>query len=306
MGNQTEVLSEEYARDPVWGPMSHPARDRIGAEAAPWKDHIYLAFWDPNADAWGYFHWNSSPNHNTTKAQVCLAVGGERFDFRDELGPSTTRFQSPGLDYDLRSTVTMTSERLAGEIVVAPRFRPVDYGRDGILPAIVAGQPPEHWQQGLSFTGELVFDGEPVVLDGLGFRTRTWGYRDDSNQFEEYISVFACCGSFDVTAMKFKQADGSLKAGGRVVDDEGGEIAVGDLHVRRGPAGLPLSVTLDLADGHTLPLVWKKVHAEFWCPIGPPERDGPTFSAYDQWMELDVDGEKAFGLSEQAIVRHVF
>lgn len=46
--------------------------------------------------------------------------------------------------------------------------------------------------------------------------------------------------------------------------------------------------------------------AAMWCPIGLPEREGPTFAAYDEVIDWDLDGERAHSLVEQAIVRHFF
>jgi hypothetical protein len=302
-------LKEEFERDPVWGPMSHPAKDSVPEGSPPWKDHIYLTFWDSVNDVWGYFHWNNSPNHDTTKAHICLQTGGKRLDHREPLPPSTTRFKSASLDYDLASHITVHHERLSGELVVSPRFTPVDYNKGvTIMPNIATieeSRPPEHFQQGLTLKGELRFDGEPVTFDALGLRTRTFGHRDDSNQFMEYISICTSCADYDVTAMKFKQHDGSMVTNGAITDNDG-QVRVSDLHVVRDPRGLPLRLILDLEDGRELPLRWGEVPAEFWCPIGPPERDGQTFSAYDQWMQLDTAGEESWGMSEQAIVRTVF
>ena len=73
----TDVAQAEFTRDPVWGPMSHPARATIEDGSPPWKDHIYLAFWDAAAEVYGFFHWNNSPNHDTGKAQLSVWIKGE-------------------------------------------------------------------------------------------------------------------------------------------------------------------------------------------------------------------------------------
>ena len=73
----TLVQLEEYQRDPAWGAMSHPAREEIAAGSPPWKDHIYVAFWDTKNEAYGFLHWNSSPKINgsqsdTRSTSVCI------------------------------------------------------------------------------------------------------------------------------------------------------------------------------------------------------------------------------------------
>lgn len=298
----------EQARDPVWGPMSHPARAEIEPGQAPWKDHIYVAFWDSANSAYGFFHWNSSPNHDTGKAQATVLLAGTAHDLKERLPACTTRFTSPSIDFDMRSRVRIASPHLQATAEFEPRFVPVDYtGHGRILPELVPGKPLIHWQQGLRMTGELVLDGTRHPIDALGFRTRTWGFRDDSSQFSEYFSLFACFAGFDVSIMKFRQHDGSLRTDGAIVRRDGTNVRFDDLHIVRDAAGSPLRLTLDRADGEKLVLTRKRRTAAMWCPIGLPEREGPTFCAFDEFIEWETpSGESGFGLNEQAIIRQLY
>jgi len=296
--------TDDYLRDPVWGPMSHPARDAIADGRPPWKDHIYLAFWDPAAAVYGYFHFNSSPNHDTTKAQLSVWIGGEAFDIRDALGPSTTRFDSEHLRFDMRGAIEVATERITARLTATPRFSPVDYGSGGLLPELVPGEPLHHFQQGLVLRGSLALDGEQIVIDALGYRTRTWGYRDDSNQFQEYVSLQICLPSADMTVMKFRYSDGSQATDGFVASADGSERLT-DMKVTRGPAGETVRLHLTVADGRELTLERVGCAASMWCPIGLPERDGPTFCAFDEIIDWELDGERGFSLVEQAIIRQV-
>ena len=88
----TPVQAAEYRRDPVWGPMSHPALETIAAGRPPWKDHIYIAFWDTKNQAYGFLHWNSSPNHDTTKVQANLSLGSKTIDIIEPLPPQADHF----------------------------------------------------------------------------------------------------------------------------------------------------------------------------------------------------------------------
>ena len=301
----TDVAQAEFTRDPVWGPMSHPARATIEDGSPPWKDHIYLAFWDAVAEVYGFFHLNNSPNHDTGKAQLSVWIKGEALDIKERLAPSTTHFSSEHFSYDMRSQIEVKGERLHGRLVAAPRFSPADYTPGEILPPLVPGKPLQHWQQGLTLAGDLVLDGTNVSIDALGFRTRTWGFRDDSQQFQEYISLFICLESSDITVMKFRWPDGSLRTDGVAVSEDSA-VAVADMHVTRNSAGQPIRLELDLADGRTLTLEQRGCAAGMWCPIGLPERQGPTFCAWDEVIDWELDGERGLSLVEQAIVRHVY
>jgi len=297
-------LVEETRRDPIWGPLSHPAREQIEAESPPWKDHIYLAFWDPKNRAWGFFHWNSSPNHPTHKAQIVAILGGREINVIEPLPASALRFQTPSLDFDLQSSLRVTHERLHGELTVSPRFSPVDYTPGETIPPLVAGKPLNHYQQGLSLRGTLTLDGVRHPIEAQGFRTRTWGFRDDSMQFIEYFSIFACFDDFDISVMKFRWPDGRQLTDGGVVSAGGGTQAR-DMHIRRDRTGSPMRVLVNLADGRTIELQRKQREADFWCPIGLPERDGPTFCAHDEVVEWQSHDGCGHGLSEQGIIRFV-
>ncbi|QIL74030.1 hypothetical protein G7048_26430 (plasmid) [Diaphorobacter sp. HDW4B] len=303
------LADAQYTRDQVWGPMSYPARDKLdSSETAPWKDHIYLAFWDPVHEAYGFLHWNSSPNHNTGKSQATVMLGGEFYDVKEPLPASTTHFSSPSIDYDLKSHIQITGKELQGSLEVLPRIEPVDYtGYKKILPELIAGKPLNHWQQGLHLKGHLTLRGKTFKIDALGFRTRTWGFRDDSQQFHEYFSLFACFENFDVSIMKFLHVDGSVHTDGALVRKDGTSVRFDDIHLTRDSAGSPLLLELDLVDGTKLLLKRVRRTATMWCPIGPPERKGPTFCAFDEFIEWEAQtGERGMGLNEQGIIRRIF
>jgi hypothetical protein len=150
-----------------------------------------------------------------------------------------------------------------------------------------------------------VLDSKTVSIDALGFRTRTWGFRDDSQHFQEYISLFICLESSDITVMKFRWPDGSLRTDGVVVSQDSA-VAVTDMRVTRNSAGQPIQLDLDLVDGRTLTLEQRDCVAGMWCPIGLPERHGPTFCAWDDVIDWELDGERGLSLVEQAIIRNVY
>jgi hypothetical protein len=299
------IAAEEYERDPVWGPMSHPARETISEGRPPWKDHIYIGFWDVASACYGFLHWNSSPNHDTGKAQLSGSFGGVTLDLKEPLQAHATRFSSDSLCFDLASEIEVRAGRVTGHLRAAPRLTPVDYTQNSLLPPLVPGEPLQHWQQGVELSGELVVDGVAHLIAAMGYRTRTWGFRDDSNQFQEYVSLQTCMGARDITVMKFRWPDGSLKTDGFVVTDAG-QTAILDMHVVRNSAGLTTRLRLELDGGETLELERRGVAIGLWCPIGLPEREGPTFAAYDEVIDWELNGDRGHSLVEQAIVRHVY
>lgn len=299
-------LNGHYQRDAIWGPMSHPARETIEDGAAPWKDHIYLAFWDPQNEVYGFFHWNTSPNHPTHKAQLVAVVKGQMINIIDPLPAKAELFETAHLRYDLKGDIRICHERLQGQLTVSPRFTPVDYTPGETIPPLVPGKPLNHFQQGLALEGQIELDGVAHTVKALGFRTRTWGFRDDSMQFIEYFSLFACYEDMDISVMKFRWPDGRQLADGGVVAN-GVSVQATDIRIRRDRAGLPIRLQVDLADGRTLELKREHGAANFWCPIGLPERDGPTFCAHDEvvrWQRADAQ-VSGYGLTEQGIIRFV-
>jgi hypothetical protein len=300
------VQAAEYERDPVWGAMSHPALDSIAEGSPPWKDHIYIAFWDPANEAYGFLHWNSSPNHDTTKVQANLSLRGHQIDIIEPLRPQTDHFGSDSAEFDLKSQITYHHERLSGTLTMAPRFAIIDFGPSGSLPTLGGNEPLQHFEHGLTLTGRLTLDGHDYDIDAVGFRTRTWGYRDDSQQFAEYFFLWATFDDYAVGLIKQLHPDGSQKTGGGVVRDEVVQTIV-DAHLPKNRAGFAQRVIIDVADGSEITLhrgqrVWGG-----WCPIGLPERNGPAFSAYDEVVDwTGPNGEVAFGLSEYGQIRQVY
>ena len=106
-----------------------------------------------------------------------------------------------------------------------------------------------------------------------------------------------------VTAMKFLGVDGSLKADGFLIDDEGAR-SITDVAFRRTAAAQFLKATLTLDDGSERVVTLTSREAGFFVPMGA-ETDGPAFGTYDDFMVLDLDGVPGAGLFEQGIVHRV-
>ncbi|MFE3055746.1 hypothetical protein [Nocardia sp. NPDC059239] len=299
------VDQEFYDLDPVWGPNSYPARESVDAGAPPWKDHIYLAFWDVANEAYGFFHWNSSPNHETTKAQLNLMIKGKSFDLREPLPARASRFDSNSIKFDMKSEIVIDHPRLQGRLILAPRRGPIDFGSGGSIPRYQDQEPLQHFQHPLTMTGFFVLDGVTYPIAALGYRTRTWGYRDDSIQFPEYYYLWVTTDDFDIAVIKHLHPDGSQRTGGGIISDAG-TIPVVDVHIPKDIAGFAIETRYDLADGTELVLGDQRRLWGGWCPIGLPRRDGPTFSAFDEILEVrTANGAIGYGQSEYGFVRRV-
>lgn len=299
----TQVV--EYRRDPVWGAMSHPARETIADGSAPWKDHIYVAFWDVANEAYGFLHWNSSPNHDTTKVQANLSLKGRTIDIIEPLVPQALHFSSGSAEFDLKGHVEYHHERLTGTLTMTPQFEIIDFGPGGSLPTLGDNEPLQHFEHGLRLSGTLALDGERYAVDAVGFRTRTWGYRDDSQQFAEYFFLWATYADHAVGFIKQLHPDGSQITGGGFVRD-GHLVYVSDAHLVKNRAGFAQRIVVDLADGTSFTLRRGERIWGGWCPIGLPERQGPAFSAFDEIVDwTDDSGEVGYGLSEYGQIRYI-
>jgi hypothetical protein len=299
-------LAQHYERDPDWGPNSYPARDSIEEGAPPWKDHAYLAFWDPDKETYGFFHWNSSPNHPTTKAQLNLAVAGEIFDLREDLPARVDSFTSDSMDFDLKSSIKIDHPRLKGDLTLIPRRGPINYGPSGAIPKYKDQEPLQHFQHPLTMQGTLELDGKAVELNATGYRTRTWGYRDDSVQFPEYYYLWVTFDDFEVSVIKHLHPDGVARTGGGLVNDEG-VTRILDVHIPKDAAGFAIETRYDLADGTELIIGDQERLWSGWCPISLPRRDGETFAAFDEILRVKTaDGRVGYGQSEYGYIRRVY
>jgi hypothetical protein len=305
MSQRSPELAAHYDRDPIWGPNSYPIRTEIEDGAPPWKDHAYLAFWDPAQEVYGFFHWNSSPNHPTHKAQLNLSVKGEYLDIREDL-PVGERWTSESIDFDLLNSIKMTHPRLNGDLQLTARRTPINYGPSGSIPALPGQEPLQHFQHPLSMTGTLVFDGSEIELNATGYRTRTWGYRDDSIQFPEYYYLWASFDDFEVSVIKHLHPDGVARAGGGLVNDDA-VVPVRDVHIPKDAAGFAIETRFEFEDGTELVIDGQERVWSGWCPIGLPRRDDATFAAFDEILHLRTsDGREGWGQSEYGYVRRVY
>jgi len=284
-----------------WGALAHPNRSEpVAADAPPWKDNAYLGFWDPAAGVNGVVHVSTSPNAQGRRARASLQVGGASAEIAEDLEPGT--FQSASIAFELDGRITIRSDAMSADLQLSPRGVAADYSVGGVVPELVPGEPLQHFQRAAIVTGTVAVGDAEAQVDGLGLRDRTWGYRDESAAWPEYIGVIADIDGALLTIMKFKGADGATACDGFLLSDSA-DKATALTDIARDASGLFAAATVQLADGESLSLRVTRRTGGFWVPMGW-ERIGPTMSAYDEFLELQTsDGRSGYGFVEQGIVR---
>jgi hypothetical protein len=287
----------------TWGPLAHPIRSEpVAADAPPWKDNSYLAFWDPERAINGVVHCSTSPNAAGRRARASLQIGGATAEIAEDLDAGT--FTSASIDLDLDGRVTVRTPEFTIEVEMAPRGAAADYSKGAAIPELVPGEPLQHFQQGAIVSGRVSLGDVESEVDAVGLRDRTWGYRDESQMWPEYIGLIADVDGELLSIMKFMGTDGSSKAEGWLLGEEARK-ATTFTDIARDAAGLFVGATIGFEDGETLSLRIARRTGGFWVPMGW-ERIGPTMSAYDEFLELRApDGRGGYGFVEQGIVRRL-
>lgn len=289
--------------DSVLG-LSEPVhRDAAGPTDPPWRDNAFFSFWDAANGLYGCAHVSTSPNSDGRRARCTLAVGGRSHEIVEDLAPDT--FDSRSITFDLAGRLRVDAGDLQLDLCATPRFVVADYSAGRIVPGLVATAPLRHFQQGADVQGDIVVGDTKVALQGQGFRDRTWGFRDESQTWTEYIAVIGCFPGFDITFMKFKHLDGSIAVEGYQITDH--LRRADEVRVTRNSSGLLSRLDVGFTDGGELVVEVTGRPSGFWVPLGPDGRCGPTMSSYDDFVPLATStGERGFGMVEQGIVRTVF
>jgi hypothetical protein len=286
-----------------WGALAQPIHtDVAGPDDPPWRDNAFLGFWSCTEPIFGAVHVSTSPNTEGRRARFSLAAGGQVVEVVEPLEPGS--FRSRSIDFGLDGLVVVDAPDVKAELQMTPLFAAVDYTEKEAFRPLIPGQPLRHHQSAARVDGTALLGGEHFAITGEGVRDRTWGYRDESAQLVEYVAVTAVFDSFYLSAMKFLGPDGTAVVDGFITD--GPEPSrVTAMRVTRDAAGLFLQTTITLADGSERAVRSTQRRGGFWVPMGV-EREGPTMSAYDEFLTYDLDGQRGNGVTEQGILRRLF
>lgn len=284
--------------------LAHPILAGDPDEALPWRDNAFLAFWDHDAAVFGCVHVSTSPNAEGRRARASVSVRGVAAEIQEELEPGS--FASESIDFGLGGRIRVRHRELELDVEMTPRGQIGDYSATGVIPLLEGRAPLQHLQQASLVTGTVTVadrSRESAHIDGVGLRDRTWGYRDESAAFREYVAVMLDVDDVMLTALKFQGVDGNLGVHGFLLGrDEVREAE--ELTVTRDAAGLLVGATVRLTGGQVVEARRNRLAGGFWVPMGV-ERTGPTFSAYDEYLEVVCDGRPGAGVVEQGILRQV-
>jgi hypothetical protein len=299
----TDVAKEKA----LWGHLAHPiASEQLAPGEPPWRDNAWLAFWDVAQNLSGVVHVSTSPNAPGRRARCSIAAGGRVEEIVEALDPGT--FRSASIEYDLDGGIRVSRQGLDVDLQLRPRFVPAEFVPFVVVPAYDGGPFLSHYEQGADVTGKITMDGQTYELSGRGVRDRTWGFRDEqggwTQKLTEYFGLVSCFETFDLCASKFGYLDADPCVVGHQVGG-GGEREVVGVRLTRDGAGLFQKAVIDFADGDESVITALNRRGGFWVPQGEG-REGPVLSAYDEIIDLEMDGERGTGCFEQGVVKRLY
>jgi len=281
--------------------LSQPLTPDPPEEGLPWRDNAFLAFWSVADDVQGVVHVQTSPNAEGRRARASLSVRGALREIIEPLDPGT--FRSESIHFDLAGRITVDHPDVGLDLTMTARDAVADYSDTGLIPPLVPGKPLCHLQHSAVVSGKARVRDRGVDheagFEGVGLRDRTWGFRDETAAFAEYLAVMLDLGDGFVTAIKFLSNDGEATMHGFHLAEEA--TPVEELHVTRDAAGLVVGVEVGLPGREPLEVRRTEARGGFWVPMGI-ERRGPTFSAYDEFLTYDGGA----GVVEQGIRRNLW
>lgn len=286
-----------------WGALAHPIRtEHPGEGKPPWKDNAYLAFWDPEHGVNGVVHASTSPNAEGRRLRASVAIGNASAEIAEDPAPGA--FVTDSITFELDGRITIRGPGLSADLRLAPRGVAADYTAGKIIPELVPGEPLQHFQQAAIVTGTVIVGDVESHVNGVGLRDRTWGYRDESAMFPEYIGVIADIDGELLTVMKFAQADGCSRAEGFLLGEVATRVSALE-NIARDASGLFAGCEIVVDGQDTLALRATQRTGGFWVPMGW-ERIGPTMSAYDEFLQIQTGtGRSGYGLVEQGVIRRL-
>lgn len=284
-------------------PLNYPITTKVPDGRPPWRDNAYVCFWDADRGLLGVLHVSTSANGEGRRARFSLAVGDKTVEIV-ETPHSREAWRSDSIDYPLTDTIQVDHPRVQAELSLEPRFQHADYSVGQVIPPLVPEEPQQHVQQAVGVSGRIRLDGEETLVDGVGFRDRSWGYRDESAHIVEYLSFMAYFDSFAFTALRILDVDGGDRMEGFFMRDSGtGRVT--SVGATRDGSGLLEAAHLEV-DGEPFEAHVTSKLGGFWVPMGPSRR-GPTLSAYDELVALRTpDRQEGHAFVEHAGIRRIF
>jgi hypothetical protein len=213
----TETLSS-------WGPLVTPIHEDVGpleGSTLPWRDNAMFFWWDADHDVYGVLHVSTSPTGSGSRARCSVTVGDRTREIVEPLAPGT--FESESISVDLGGRLLVEHESLRVEIALEPLFAPLDFTHDRALGGADENHPLHHYQQPLRASGTVWLGDQETPFSGAGWRDRTWGYRDESLLWVEYVCVIAVFDDSAIVALKMHTGGDAVRTFGWRITDAGAQ-----------------------------------------------------------------------------------
>ncbi|MFE6922048.1 hypothetical protein ACFVAV_13460 [Nocardia sp. NPDC057663] len=176
---------------------THPVGDERN-----FNESMYFQFHDPTRRIGGFVRLANRPNEGRGERTVCVYLpdGRVAFGFARPEVTSNAKMAGSGLEFHVEEPLTRLRATFDGtinllddpEILSDPRqladtplvtctaalvferlADPYEHSFDGDGPAFA----PNHYEQPMAVTGEIVVDGTAYEIDGVGLRDHSWGPR---------------------------------------------------------------------------------------------------------------------------------
>jgi hypothetical protein len=289
-----------------WGPLSRPVHqpgevETLQQVGLPWRDNAFFAWWDNERSVYGIVHVSTSLNGGGLRARCGLRIGDREREIIEDLTVGT--FDSASIRVDLEGRIVVEHAALGLDLTMTPMFATVDFTTNRSVPSLTEEFPMNHYQRGFYARGSVVLGDERREFDGVGWRDRTWGYRDESLQWVDYLYANFVMSDCAIGVWKALGADGRERAFAWRVDDDGPKT-LGEFSFARDGAALFSDARIDLGS-ETIQFTKVDSTAGWWLPMGA-RQTGPTFAAWDELFTARTsDGTVVGALGEYGSLRRV-
>ena len=290
----------------TWGPLATPVHQTVpypDASDYPWRDNAFLSWWDVETGVCGILHFATSPNAEGRRARASVATRGGSREVIEPLPGGT--FNSRSMTVDLARDAHCDHADLAVHLTQEPLYPPIDFTTSRAVPGLSDEYPLNHYQQVVAARGSVRRGEETCSFDGLGWRDRTWGFRDESVSWVDYTCACLVLEDHAVVLYKVIGPDGHMGSRAWRIDASG-QQSLGSFAFVRTASGLLAEAVWETGDGEAT-VTTVRTLGGFWNPLGPDRHAGPTCSVYDEFLEFrTATGAPASGLIEHGIIRNTF
>lgn len=298
-------MSVDSPQQTEWGPLATPVhRDvvPVDEDGVSWWDYALFCWWDPAAEVYVMTHHMTTPDPSKPGRTRVSATVGER---SLEIIEHTKPFSHDGdhISVDLDGRVQVDHPDLKLDVTVRPLFQHIDFHATHGLPTLKPDEPLHHFQHPQKTSGTISLRGDRRDFSGTGLRDRTWGYRNESAQWDEYQYLMAEIDDAFIALLKVRGTVADTQRNMGFLLTQGKQENV-DFDFAFNGAGLFQDVTVELPGGPVTLTIEQRPSA-FWVPMGW-RQTGHVFSAYDEFVLMKTDeGQPIAGLATYGILRRL-